>query len=214
VVRYGVAGDPARLDVVATDVRVDADGTNFTWRWDLERLSIPVMLPLLGAHNVLNATAALAVVRLLGHDVEAAAAVCRLLEPVPHRLQTVPTTNDIRVIDDSYNANPVGVHNGLDVLAGFTGRRILVTPGMVELGSVEDAENRRYGEHAARVCDDVIIMVSHPAREVLAGLRAGGMDVTHIHEARSLDEAATLIGEIAKAGDTVLFANDLPDTYL
>ena len=58
------------------------------------------------------------------------------------------------MIDDSYNANPVGVHNGLEVLAAMSGaHKFLITPGLVELGSVEDEENRRYGEHAAKVCD-------------------------------------------------------------
>ena len=65
----------------------------------------------------------------------------------------------LTVIDDSYNANPVGVHNGLEVLAAMPGaHKFLITPGLVELGSVEDEENRRYGVHAAKVCDHVIVM--------------------------------------------------------
>ena len=214
VVRYGMEGDDTALDVLAADLRVDDEGSHFTWRWDAEDLTLKVSIPLLGAHNVLNTSAALAVVHLLGYKLDAAAAVCKQLAPVPHRLETVPTANNIRVIDDSYNANPVGVHNGLDVLARFEGRKILVTPGMVELGSVEDAENRRYGEHAAKVCDDVILMLSHPAAAVREGLVAGGMERAHVHEVATLDEATAVIGRIAKPGDTVLFANDLPDTYL
>jgi UDP-N-acetylmuramoyl-tripeptide--D-alanyl-D-alanine ligase len=127
----------------------------------------------------------------------------------------VPTGNAITVIDDSYNANPVGVHNALEVLAELdAGARILVTPGLVELGAVEDAENRRYGEHAARVCDHVIVMDAQPGRALREGLRAGGMADDRVHVVRSLAEATAVIGRIATAGDAVLFANDLPDTYL
>jgi UDP-N-acetylmuramoyl-tripeptide--D-alanyl-D-alanine ligase len=127
----------------------------------------------------------------------------------------VPTGNAITVIDDSYNANPVGVHNGLEVLSQLEARsRILVTPGLVELGAVEDEENRRYGEHAARVCDHVIVMDARPARALREGLRAGGMPDDRVHVVRSLAEATEMIGRIAGAGDAVLFANDLPDTYL
>ncbi len=80
------------------------------------------------------------------------------LEQIEHRLQLMATPGPLTVIDDSYNANPVGVHSGLDVLAAMPGHKFLITPGLVELGSVEDEENRRYGVHAARVCDHVIVM--------------------------------------------------------
>lgn len=214
-VRYGMEGEEGVCEVWATDVRVDGGGSHFTWRWDAEGLAVPVDIPLLGRHNVLNVTAAFIVVHLLGHSVGTAGREAAGLEPVPHRLQLMPTANAIRVIDDSFNANPVGMHNGLEVLAAMPGgRRILVTPGMVELGSVEESENRRYGEHAASVCDEVIIMDSRPARSVLMGVRGAGMVAERVHVVRSLDEATAVIGRVATAGDTVLFANDLPDTYL
>ena len=84
---------------------------------------------------MLNVSAALATVHRLGLPLEPALAAAATLAPVDHRLQPVPTGNAITVIDDSYNANPVGVHNGLEVLAELDARqRILVTPGLVELG--------------------------------------------------------------------------------
>ncbi|GAC1341879.1 MAG: hypothetical protein NVSMB29_13040 [Candidatus Dormibacteria bacterium] len=215
VVRYGMEGDAADLDVVASELRVDGDGSHFRVRWAAQGVDLPLHIPLLGSHQVLNTAAAIALVRLLGHDLDLAAAAAAALEPIPHRLQPVPTTNGITVIDDSYNANPVGVHNGLDVLAAMPpGQRILVTPGLVELGPLEEPENRRYGEHAARVCDHVIVVSSRPGRAVLEGLRDGRMDPARIHAVRSLAEATAAIGALARPGDCVLFANDLPDTYL
>jgi UDP-N-acetylmuramoyl-tripeptide--D-alanyl-D-alanine ligase len=215
VISYGIEGDAVDLDVVAEDVQITGSGSRFTWRWPVAGLRHEVTVPLLGRHQVLNVSAALAAVHRLGLPLEPALAAAVTLAPVDHRLQPVPTGNAITVIDDSYNANPVGVHNGLEVLGELDARqRILVTPGLVELGSVEDDENRRYGEHAARVCDHVIVMDARPARALREGLRAGGMADDHIHVVRSLAEATAVIGRIATAGDAVLFANDLPDTYL
>jgi UDP-N-acetylmuramoyl-tripeptide--D-alanyl-D-alanine ligase len=215
VISYGIAGAGLDLDVVAEDVQITGSGSRFTWRWPVAGLRHEVTVPLLGRHQVLNVSAALAAVHRLGLPLEPALAAAATLTPVDHRLQPVPTGNAITVIDDSYNANPVGVHNALEVLAELDARqRILVTPGLVELGSVEDDENRRYGEHAARVCDHVIVMDARPARALREGLRAGGMADDHVHLVRSLAEATAVIGRIATAGDAVLFANDLPDTYL
>ncbi|MGH7722990.1 MAG: Mur ligase family protein [Candidatus Dormibacteria bacterium] len=215
VVGYGIAGTAAGLDVVADNVRITGRGSRFTWRWPAAGLQHDLEVPLLGRHQVLNVSAALAAVHRLGLPLQAALAAVTSLQPVDHRLQPVPTGNAITVIDDSYNANPVGVHNGLEVLSEMeVNSRILVTPGLVELGAVEDEENRRYGEHAARVCDHVIVVDARPARALRDGLRAGGMADDRVHLVRSLAEATEMIGRIAGPGDAVLFANDLPDTYL
>ena len=215
VIRYGVDGDDVELDVVAANVQITGTGSRFTWSWTAAGLEHDIAVPLLGRHQVLNVSAALATVHRLGLPLEPALTAVASLRPVDHRLQPVPTGNAITVIDDSYNANPVGVHNGLEVLAELDARsRILVTPGLVELGSVEDAENRRYGEHAAQVCDHVVVMDARPARALREGLRAGGMPDDHVHLVSSLAEATEVIGRIAGPGDAVLFANDLPDTYL
>ena len=215
VIRYGIEGDAGDPEVIARNVRITGAGSRFTWRWSAAGLEHDVVVPLLGRHQVLNVSAALATVHCLGMPLEPALDAVASLRPVDHRLQLVATGNAITVIDDSYNANPVGVHNGLEVLAELEVRsRILVTPGLVELGSVEDAENRHYGEHAARVCDHVIVMDARPGRALREGLRAGGLADDHVHVVRSLAQATEVIGRIAGAGDAVLFANDLPDTYL
>src|SRR5205807_6848679 len=140
VMRYGIEGTSDVLDVIASRVRVDAAGSSFVWRWPASGLERPVTVPLLGRHQVLNVTVALAVVHQLGYSVDAAISTATSLQPVEHRLQPI-RTGPLTVIDDSYNANPVGVHDGLDVLAAMNGgAKLLVTPGLVELGSAEDAE--------------------------------------------------------------------------
>lgn len=217
VVSYDLADTEAAggADVVATAIRVDARGCTFQWRWASEHLERAVAIPLLGRHQVANVSAALAAVHVLGYSVDAAIAAAASLEQIEHRLQLMRTAGPLTVIDDSYNANPVGVHNALEVLAAMTGgAKFLVTPGLVELGSVEDAENRRYGAHAATVCDHVIVMSAKTSEALCTGLRAAGMSEDRIHVVDTLEEATAVLQRLSKPGDVVLFANDLPDTYL
>lgn len=203
------------FDVVVSDIVVDEHASHFTWRWAAEDLEFRISIPLLGQHNILNASAALAVIHLLGLPVAQAARRATRLEPAQHRLQLIPSKGGITVIDDSYNANPVGVHNGLDVLAQMRGNaKILVTPGMVELGSVEEAENKRFGEHAAQVCKHVILVGAQQTKPIFAGLQESGFSPEHIHVVNTLEEVTATLAQIANPGDVVLFANDLPDTYL
>jgi len=216
VVRYGLGGEQGGpFDVVASDIVVDERASHFTWRWSAEGLEFRISIPLLGQHNILNVSAALAVVHLLGLPVAQAARDAIRLEPAQHRLQLMPSKGGITVIDDSYNANPVGVHNGLDVLAQMPGcAKILVTPGMVELGSVEETENKRFGKHAAQVCNQVILVGTQQTKPIFAGLQESGFSSERIHIVNTLEEVTTTLSQIAKPGDVVLFANDLPDTYL
>jgi UDP-N-acetylmuramoyl-tripeptide--D-alanyl-D-alanine ligase len=164
---------------------------------------------------VANVSAALAAVLTLGYSIDDAIPAAASLEPVEHRLQLMASAGPLTVIDDSYNANPVGVHNGLEVLSAMPGaHKFLITPGLVELGSVEDEENRRYGAHAANVCDHVIVMSAKTSAALCAGLRDGGMSEDRIHVVETLDAATRLLQSLSLPGDVVLFANDLPDTYL
>lgn len=217
LIRYALEsdGETAGADVVASSIRIDSHGATFRWRWEAEGLDRPVSIPLLGRHQVANMSAALAAVHTLGYPVDGAIAAAASLEQVEHRLQLMTTAGPLTVIDDSYNANPIGVHNGLEVLAAMSGaHKFLITPGLVELGSVENEENRRYGEHAAKVCDHVIVMSARTSAALCVGLRAGGLSDDRIHVVDTLDEATRLLQSLSRSGDVVLFANDLPDTYL
>ena len=217
LIRYALADDAQMVDadVVASSIRIDSHGGAFRWRWDAEGLDREVTIPLLGRHQVANVSAALAAVRILGYSIDGAISAAASLEQVEHRLQLMASAGPLTVIDDSYNANPVGVHNGLEVLAAMSGaHKFLVTPGLVELGGVETEENRRYGEHAANVCDHVIVMSAKTSAALCAGLRDGGMSEDRIHVVDTLDEATMLLQRLSRHGDVVLFANDLPDTYL
>jgi UDP-N-acetylmuramoyl-tripeptide--D-alanyl-D-alanine ligase len=90
---------------------------------------------------------------------------------------------------------------------------VLVTPGLVSLGKAEDTENIEAGRRAAGAADMVILVGPKKTRPVREGLLSAGFPETNILTARSLEEVTGLMESLLKPGDTVLFENDLPDTY-
>jgi UDP-N-acetylmuramoyl-tripeptide--D-alanyl-D-alanine ligase len=117
------------------------------------------------------------------------------------------------VIDDSYNANPVGAAAALEVLRAHPAkRRILVTPGMVELGSEERTANWELGMLAAKACDYCILSGSR-APIIRDGLLAAGFPEAQIVVTSDGPAAHAKVAEITQRGDVILFENDLPDVY-
>lgn len=176
---------------------------------------LEVSAQLLGRHNVLNLLAAAAVGRVLGVEPERIAQALARVRAPDHRLAPIHNRQaGIVVIDDAYNSNPEGARAALEVLAEHPAqRRVLVTPGMVELGEMEEQLNGAFGEQAAQVCDVVILVGPTRTRPVREGLAKGGMNGDAVHVVRDIAQATELLGRLTRAGDVVLFENDLPDTY-
>jgi UDP-N-acetylmuramoyl-tripeptide--D-alanyl-D-alanine ligase len=136
------------------------------------------------------------------------------LSPAPRRLEILEEGGIVKILDVA-NANPRGAQMALEVLSQFAGgSRILITPGMVELGPIEAEENRRFGQAAASVCDYVILVGPEQTRPIREGLAERGFPADRILTARHADEVADRLVGIARPGDTLLFENRLPDTYL
>ena len=168
---------------------------------------------LLGRHNILNILGGIALALELGMSREEIVRGVARVEPVEHRLQILPTENGVTVIDDAFNANPEGAAAAIEVIAGFPGRKIVVTPGMVELGGEEEGENYRFGRAMSGVCDFVFLVGPRHTQPIYNGLAEGGFPVQNIFIAKTLEEASAQMGGILRAGDVVLFENDLPDNY-
>ena len=118
------------------------------------------------------------------------------------------------MIDDAYNSNPAGAAAALEVLRGHPARRrILVTPGMVELGEEEETANERFGRQAAAVCDRVILVGHERTKPIGRGLARGGLDAGAITVVRDISAATEELSRLTRAGDVILFENDLPDMY-
>jgi len=159
-----------------------------------------------------NIACAIAVALELG--VPAADIVSRLgtLPTAPHRLQPSTAPSGCLVLDDTYNANPAGARVALQALARVpgAGRRVLVTPGMVELGARQAAENERFAEAAADVVNDVVVVGRTNRRALRRGLAGRDVAVTVVDRRA---EAVDWVRQHLGAGDAVLYENDLPDHY-
>jgi UDP-N-acetylmuramoyl-tripeptide--D-alanyl-D-alanine ligase len=174
-----------------------------------------VKAKLLGEHNVANLVAAAAAGLQMGLELEQIARALAKVQPPPHRLAPIVNSGaGVVVIDDAYNSNPAGAAAALDVLAAHPAdRRLLVTPGMVELGDQQEAENRRFGEHAAGVCDLVVLVGREQTAPIRAGLESAGFPADALHVVADAGEAQALLARTTRRGDVVLFENDLPDLY-
>ena len=208
-VRYGLSDTN---DYYADSLSVSSGGTSFTVHHGQESVSFSTSL--LGCHNVINLVGAIAVCCELGIPMKQLQPYVRKVQGVEHRLQLMHK-GAVTVIDDAYNSNPAGASAALDVLGLFGGCRVLVTPGMIELGEKQDEENKAFGVHAAAVCDYVVLVGKNQTRSIYDGLREGGMPDDRIYVADDLTEAAQVAYDYDAKGQekTLLFENDLPDNY-
>lgn len=207
VVRYGTEGD-YRI----TESHFDSTGTTFTIA-DRNGWSLTLRTTLVGRYNLSNILAGCIVARTLGmSDDEIRNAVADIRQ-VEHRLN-MSNADGITIIDDAYNSNPYGAKMALEVLASFEGgNRVVITPGMIELGDKQEQYNRTFGTQIASSCDYAIIVGEFNRAAITAGLRDADFDTERLVIVDTLQEAASELHRIARAGDAVLYENDLPDTF-
>ncbi|MBS7263400.1 MAG: UDP-N-acetylmuramoyl-tripeptide--D-alanyl-D-alanine ligase [Eubacteriales bacterium] len=208
---YAREGDESPVTVA--DASTDAQGSRFTLVFRHTGMRVACRTRLLGSHNILNIVGCAALALELGLTPEEIARGVALLEPTEHRLQLIPGA--VTVIDDAFNSNPGGALEALRTLACFPGKKLIVTPGMVELGAEQEALNRRFGEQIAAYAD-LAILVGSPARvaPLIAGATSGGMkEGERVFAVRTFNDATAKMQTLITAGDTVLFENDLPDNY-
>lgn len=200
-------------DCKATDISYSPKGLTVTLKYkDAEFL---VTSHLLGHHNALNISAAAAVALDLGLTPDEIAYAVSKLKPVEHRLQLKPYINGATLIDDAYNSNPEGCLEAVRVLGRFDGmKKIIVTPGLVELGDREYESNRRLGVEAARHCDVIILVGKKRSIPLAEGVRSAGFDEKNLYIVSSFREAVTVFSPMCDKNTAVLFENDLPDNYL
>ncbi|MBR5560970.1 MAG: UDP-N-acetylmuramoyl-tripeptide--D-alanyl-D-alanine ligase [Clostridia bacterium] len=199
--------------MTASDMEWGPFGTRFTLT-DVETgESARCQTRLLGEHSIANLLLCCTAARTLGMTpAEIAAGVARC-QPVEHRLELLNGGGGVTIIDDAFNANPVGAQAALRVLENFPGRRIIITPGMVELGGEEAQFNRKFGEQMARSVDVAILVGKKHIQPIVDGLNAAGFPQENIHVVSSLDESTKVLHAMMRAGDVVLYENDLPDNY-
>ena len=208
-VTYGLRPD---ADFYATDLEVDTGGTRFTLVHGDEKQRFSTKL--IGEANVVNIVGAIAAAYGFGIPLAELVPAVRTLRCVPHRMELLDR-GDMAIIDDAFNSNPAGAAAALETLGRFDAVKIIVTPGMIELGDRSDALNAALGAKAAGVCDLIVAVGEKQAKPILRGAKEAGADKEKLCVAKTFDEAMQLVRAFDAKGrkKVVLLENDLPDNY-
>ncbi len=195
-------------DLRAENISVGCFGSAFTLI-DEEGNKQECTTKLLGKHNISNILVASLMAYKMGLTLEEIARGVSKIEPVEHRLQIVSQT-PVTIIDDAFNSSPNGANAALDVLGRFVSRRIIVTPGFVELGKDQDKYHFELGQKIKDNADIAILVGKKRTEKIVEGLTGFNGE---IYQVSSLSEATELLQQITLKGDVVLFENDLPDNF-
>lgn len=212
--RYGVKNHKG-CDYIARDVHYTAAGTTFTVQGP-EGLEFEVQTRLLGEGNISDLLAAIVIALQNGMTPQKIRTAVAGIQPVEHRLSIRQIPGNITVIDDAFNSNPAGARMAVDVLADFKqGKRIIITPGMVELGSSQYDLNREFGKYIGSDNHvDVIILVGATNRDALKqGVNESDFDTENLIVVDNFNEAQKRLQPLLTPGATVLYENDLPDSF-
>jgi UDP-N-acetylmuramoyl-tripeptide--D-alanyl-D-alanine ligase len=200
------------LDCALLSAETTDQGTSCVF--ELQGQQHSVIMPIYGTHQALNAAGAFLTAVKLGVPVINILAALQTVPQITHRLVVERGDDGITFIDDAYNSNPAGFQSALDVLSKLRGlRKILITPGMVELGERHDDEHRIIARRAAEVCDVILLVAPERIEAFCQGLLENHFPQDHIHRFASLHEARKWLNQNIRAQDVVLFENDLPDLY-
>lgn len=196
----------------AKDISVSQMGTTFTVVTPLGETE-NFQMKLIGAHNVINVVGAIAVANKLGVPLKDLKIPVRRIQPVEHRMQ-MREHGMVTIIDDAFNSNPVGSKSAVETLAMFEGIRVLITPGMVELGDKEDEYNYKFGTYAAECCDYILLVGRNRTKAIRNGAIDKGFSEEKCLVFDRLQEAVSYAYSIKGAGHKyILLENDLPDNY-
>ncbi|MDE6843920.1 MAG: hypothetical protein K2J24_10390 [Muribaculaceae bacterium] len=211
-IRYTVTGK-SQCQYEACGIRYSHDGTTFTVKGP-NGLQLSLQTQLVGEGNIANLLGAIIIALYLNVSPEKIRHAVSQINQVEHRLSIKRTPSGVTIIDDAFNSNPTGSRMAVDVLKGFTdGKRIIVTPGMIELGSEQYNLNRDLGEYIAGKVDIAIIVGKYNRDAIVEGLKKGQMKESDIIIVDTFTQAQTTLQSLLASKDTVLYENDLPDTF-
>lgn len=200
-------------DFYITDYHTSPTGSKCTIIIKETGESIQVQTKLLGMHNMINILAGCAVAVTLGVSPDEIPTLVSGIEPIKNRL-SMREEKGVLILEDAFNSNPVGAKMALDVLGEFTGgKKIIMTPGMIELGTDEKMTHRKFGRQISTVCDYVILISESQTKYIKEGLELSNYPAEQMVTVHSMARAFDVMRSIAVAGDIVLIENDVPDTF-
>ena len=210
-IKFGLSN---KADYYAENIEITDRGSNFDVVLP-NKEKIKIKTKLLGELNILNIVGAVAIADTLGMTADEIKIGAKYLKPVPHRLQLKQNPNGSIIIDDAYNSNVKGAGMALDVLRSFDKKqRVLITPGIVELGDKTQEINRELGRKAAECADYVILVGIEQTKPILTGLKDRHYPENQTYVAKNLNDALNKMNQITSNNTVILLENDLPDNYL
>ena len=199
-------------DVYADDIKLSNKGTTFKCHFKEKNETVVLETKLLGSANVYNILQACALAYYLGLGLDQIKLGVKRIATIEHRLE-LKKYGEINIIDDAYNSNPVGSKMAVEVLGMMNGKKIIVTPGMIELGDKQYEYNYEFGKQIADVCDEVILIGEEQTKPILDGINERKFNKDKIHILNDVKKAFPLMKKLADNETYVLLENDLPDIF-
>ncbi|MGN1227523.1 MAG: Mur ligase family protein [Christensenellales bacterium] len=194
-------------DICALDINYTKNGSTFTLITPLGKINCKTKL--LGKHNIQNILLAVGVAIKLNVPLKDIAKAINSLEPIKHRLNLIKKDN-YYILDDSFNSNSVGASNALDVLSCFNGKKIVITPGIVELGKDSYETNLNFARKIAKVANICIIV----NKTNFHALNDGIDNKIKVYDALNFSNAMNIVKYEIEKDACILIENDLPDNYV
>ena len=204
--------DNKKVDCYAKNIELSHKGTKFKVKFRNDKEEYTFETKLLGKNNIYNILAGITLGRELGISIKDLQKAVKRVAPVEHRL-SMTKYYDINIIDDAYNSNPMGCKMALEVLNMMPGKHIVVTPGMIEVGSKEYEVNKEFGRDIADNTDEVILIGEEKTKAIYEGLMEKKFPNNKIHVLNDVMDAFPLMMKLKEKETYVLLENDLPDSF-
>lgn len=200
-------------DYFVSDFKASRQGSQFTLHINGDAIELSTKL--LGSHSMINIAGAAALAYTLGVSAEEIKFAVASLKQTEHRLEIKSSINASVMIDDAYNSNPEGCLEAVRVLGSFEGmQKVIITPGLIELGDKEYDCNYALGLESAKYCDKIILVGKNRSKPMADAVNSTEFNKDNLFIAKSFFEAMEIYSRFADNNTVLLVENDLPDNYL
>lgn len=203
-------GYSKKANVRIISANMGEEGTHFVL--EIDHKCYPFHTRLLGECNILNITAAITLARILHVPMADLQQAVEHLPFVEHRLEMKKMGADI-LIDDAYNSNLQGALAACRVLKEMPNWRVIITPGFMELGELQQSHSRAFGEEIAKSADEVVLVGKEQTKEIYGSLIEQQFPEEQIHVCGTMQEAITFAKRLTSRKKTILIENDIPDIF-
>lgn len=197
-------------DICADNIKYSSKGMEFDVIINNKKETFKTKL--LGEANIYNILASLTLANELGLSIEEMQRGVFKIRPVEHRLE-LKNYGNINYIDDAYNSNPEGSKMAVEVLGLMPGKKIVITPGMIELGEKQYEYNYNFGKYISKVADLTILVGSEQTKPIYDGLIDSNYNKDKLIVLNDVKEAIRIAQNYFKDNVYILLENDLPDMF-